>query len=118
VPRQDRFGPHDGGDLRQGLAPELLADLSQRPAFAVGQLQLAMNLRPENAVLRDEIFVSPEELIVDRARNERQHGLPVHRRSRYCAWSENIRQYPRPRLVDPGLAGDPETALRQHIRIT
>ena len=37
--------------------------------------------------------------------------------SEYCAWSENARHYPRPRLADPGSAGDPEPALRAHIRI-
>ena len=34
----------------------------------------------------------------------------------YCAWSGNARQYPRPRLADPG-PGDRQEAAHRHLRI-
>jgi hypothetical protein len=36
---------------------------------------------PEDTILRHEILVAPEELLIDGARHVGQHGLPVHRRS-------------------------------------
>ena len=67
MPRQDRLWLHDARDLRERLAPESLADLRQRPAFAVGQVHAALNVRPQDAVLRDKVLIASEELLVDRA---------------------------------------------------
>ena len=73
---------HDVRNPRESRAPELLADVSQGPAFAVGELLAVRNLCPEDAILRDEILVAPETLFVDRACDVHQHGLPIHCRSR------------------------------------
>lgn len=61
VSGQDRVRTHDGGDLRQRLAPESLADLREVPSFAVAQRQRPGELVPQNAVLRHEILVSSYE---------------------------------------------------------
>ena len=45
VPSQNRLGPHDARDLREGLAAEPLPDLGQGPAFPVAQFQSAWDLR-------------------------------------------------------------------------
>ena len=62
-PGQDCLGPDDACDLREGLAAQPLANLSQRPALSVAQGHAARDVRPENAVLRGEILVPPEELL-------------------------------------------------------
>ena len=49
------------GSVDDDLAPKPPPDLRQRPAFAVSQFQAALDLRSEDAVLRDEILVPPEE---------------------------------------------------------
>jgi hypothetical protein len=65
VPGGDRLGPHDTCDFREDLASERLADLRQGPALAVSQLHSAMDFRPEDTILSDEILVAPEELPID-----------------------------------------------------
>ena len=55
------------------------ADLLARKAVA--QFHAAGRVRPEDAILRDEILISSEELLIDGASDVGQHDLPVHRRS-------------------------------------
>ena len=82
VPGEDSLGLHDARDLSEDRPPELLADLRQRPAVAVGQFQPARELRPRDPVFRGEILVSQEEVFIDRPRDVGQHCLPVHHHSK------------------------------------
>ena len=54
----------------------------------------------EDPILRDEILVAQEELLIDGARDVRQHGLPVHRRSSILCVVRERPHYPRPRQAD------------------
>jgi hypothetical protein len=65
VPGEDRLGPHDACDFHENLASEGLADRREGPALAVGQRHPARDLRPEDAILSDEILVAPEEFPID-----------------------------------------------------
>ena len=82
VPSEDRLGPHETHDLREGRAAEPLADLGQ----GVRRSPSLSFTRPGVCALRMRFSATRysflrRELLIDGASDVGQHGLPVHRRS-------------------------------------
>ncbi len=65
MPGQNRVGLHDGGNLLQRLLAQLLADLCEGFALAVGQVDPSLDLLTQDAVLRRQVFVAEQEGLVD-----------------------------------------------------
>jgi hypothetical protein len=78
MPGEDGGGFDDGGDFRQSLFTELLADRSQGLALGVGELHASVNLVAQDTVLCDHIFVSQQELLFHRSGDIGQQSLPIH----------------------------------------
>lgn len=64
VPRQDRIGCDDRGDLCQRLLAQLLANGLQGFPFAIAQPHAALYLVAEDTVLRHQRLVPEEEVLV------------------------------------------------------
>ena len=72
VPGEDgvRFG--HAGHFLQSFAPESLADLSKRASLGIRQAQACWEMLTENSVLRRQILVLEEQLLVQQPRYIRQ----------------------------------------------
>jgi hypothetical protein len=61
----------DAGDLSKRFASHTLSDLSERSALGITQPQSGWQLRPQNTILRGQIFILQEKLLVHRSRHVR-----------------------------------------------
>ena len=84
VPPENRIGPDDTRHLFERALAELFSDLRQGSPLTIGQAQTALQLISKNTILGNEVLVAQEQFSVDRSRDVRQHGLPVH-----CVSPEN-----------------------------
>jgi hypothetical protein len=66
----------NASDLSQGFAPEAFADLGEGGTLGIAQPQSRWQLRPQNAVLRSQIFVLQQKLLVHRACHISQKSHP------------------------------------------
>ncbi len=60
------------------LATEPLADIGQLTALAVGEPEMAADLSTRNAVLRGEVLVSEEDLLINGAGDVGDEVFPGH----------------------------------------
>lgn len=72
MPGQDRVRLDDRGDLTEDPAAQLLAEVSECFAFAVGQLESAPELCAQDSVFFKQLLIPEQELFVHRARAVRQ----------------------------------------------
>jgi hypothetical protein len=77
VPSQDRLGFDDGDciDRQFAKADRLFREIA---TLGVGQFNTPLDLVPEDAILLQQVFDPPQEVLVDRAGNISQHPLPGH----------------------------------------
>ena len=60
------------------MLPQLLTDFGERLAFAVRQPYTARDLVAQNAIFRDEIFITQQQFLIDGPGDIRQQVFPVH----------------------------------------
>jgi hypothetical protein len=77
VPSEDGIGFGDKGDLLQGTATEALADLSESGSLGIGKAQSGWKVRSQDAILRDEILILKQELLIDEPGHIRQQSSPL-----------------------------------------
>jgi hypothetical protein len=76
------FRLNDSGDLRKCFPAQPFANFRQSRPLRVGQLRTLRQLRPENPIFGDQVFVLKQQLLVNQARNIRQqtnHFVVDHR---------------------------------------
>ncbi len=78
MPRQDRIGLDDCRDLFQRLIAELLTHRSQCLSITVTEPHTAPDLLMEYTIFRDEVFVTQQQLLIDRPCDRGQQLLPPH----------------------------------------
>jgi hypothetical protein len=78
VPREDGVGLSHRRQLFQGLLAHLLAQLGERFAVAVRELDATRNLLAEHAILCGHIGIAQPELFVNRRVDCPEQFLPVH----------------------------------------
>ena len=78
MPDEDGLGCDELGDFLQGLLAQLLTDFRQGLALAVTQPETLLDLVAENPVLRRQIFVAHQQLLIDSPRDVCEQGLPMH----------------------------------------
>jgi len=79
VPREDGVGFDDGGHFLQDLLAVLLANLGQRLALAITQLDASRDLIAEHAVFGHQVLIAHQEFLIDGPRDRRQQVFPIHR---------------------------------------
>ena len=78
IPPQDRFRSHDLRHLFQRFASQSFGRRSQADALGIVEPDSAFDLTAQDPVLGHQIFISCQELFVNRSRDAGQHSLPVH----------------------------------------
>src|SRR5262249_38084627 len=78
IPGKDGVRPGDGCDLGENRTPEPMTDLAERGSIGVRQLQPALQLGLQDAVFGGQIFITRQQLLVDRPGNAGQHARPIH----------------------------------------
>ena len=77
IPGQDGVGFGDAGDLSERFASQALPDLGEGGTLGIAQPQSRGQLRPQNTVLRGQIFILQQKLLVHRAGHVRQQSHPL-----------------------------------------
>jgi hypothetical protein len=67
VPAYNGLRFDDGGDLRQGLLTQFLADLGQSLALGITELDAPLDLVAQDAIFGYQILVSQQEFFIHRA---------------------------------------------------
>src|SRR6266850_2271372 len=78
VPREDRVGCDDAGDLRQRLLAQLLSNLGQGLALAITQAYTTVDLVAQDAIFGHQVLVAQQEFLIHRTRDIRKQLLPIH----------------------------------------
>lgn len=84
IPAQDGVRLSYGGDVGQNLATQAMTDLAEHASLGVRQLQPTVQLRLEDAVLRGQVFVRRQQLLIHRPRHVGQDTRPFHNCSLPC----------------------------------
>src|SRR5262249_15497727 len=77
VPSHDGIREGDGGNLLKVLAAEPLADLRESRALRIGKAQTRSQMRAEDAILGDEVFILEQQALVHQACYVRQQPRPL-----------------------------------------
>jgi hypothetical protein len=77
VPGKNGIGFGDTGDLVEGTATEPLADLSESGSLGIGKAHSGWKVRSQDAILRDEILILEQELLIDQPGHVRQQSSPL-----------------------------------------
>src|SRR5262249_21650985 len=78
VPGKNSIRFDNGGDFLERLLAKLLADYSQRLAFAVRQLHTASELMAQEAIFCHQVLVAPQQFLIDGSSNTREQVFPLH----------------------------------------
>jgi hypothetical protein len=78
VPGEDGLGLDDGGDVREGLLTELVAELGEQAPLVVGERHPAGQLAAEDLVLGGQVLVAQEQLLFDVATDEGERFDRLH----------------------------------------
>ena len=65
VPGENGVRGDDGSDFLESLLAELLADFSQRLAFAVRQLHTTCDLAAQDAILCHQVLIAQQQFLID-----------------------------------------------------
>jgi hypothetical protein len=78
VPAENGVRLDDLRHFLQSLLAELLADLGEGLTLAIIQPDTPLKLVAQDPILRHEIFIAQQQLLIDRPRDIPQQVFPVH----------------------------------------
>src|SRR5262249_27709484 len=78
VPSQDGVRPGHSCHLCENLAAQSMADLSERGALGVRELQPPFRLSLQDTIFGSQIFVLCQQLLVHHSRDKGQDARPIH----------------------------------------